>query len=63
MAQRECIFDLRIILNEVPDLSGPSLKLSTKPRTCEFRAFLHPDQNDARASMHECLKGSYSEPW
>jgi len=31
MAQGECIFVLKIILNEVPDLSGPSLKLSPSP--------------------------------
>jgi hypothetical protein len=59
MAQRECIFVLKIILNGVA--KAPPLKLS-QSLELRFQGFLHSNQNDARALMHQCLKGSVNEP-
>ena len=49
-----------IILNGVA--KAPPLKLSLSLEL-RFQGFLHSNQNDTRALTHQCLKGSYYEPW
>jgi hypothetical protein len=39
---------------------GPPLNLS--PSSDRESELLHSNQNDARAMMHQCLKGSCNEP-
>ena len=53
MTQRECIFVLKIILNEVHAKSVTITEIIMKVPTTNWD-FLHSNQNDARTFMHQC---------